>query len=230
MIDQVKGFVEYRYDHLTRKKIVRSYNMILILNILLFIIVVLNRDSIVFMVLTAILITYFIVVNKIIFTVKKLMLRTYLFLGVTSFYSSILIATLSYYYLVKGNNDHNLPIILMIIAVMILGNIVNYLLIKRKIENGKFLEKTKKNEWTTGKALILIGGLIAGRMITQAIRYLEIDKLYPGTYYWLKIFAIIGFLFIMSVQNMILLKAHYIMKFNMEKDECKYINLAERLG
>jgi hypothetical protein len=230
MIDQIKGFVEFRYDHLTRKKIVRSYNMILILNILLFVIVVLNRDYIIFMALPVILIIYFIVVNKIIFTVKKLMMRTYLFMGATSVYSGLLLAAISYYYLVKGLNDHNIPMMLMIIAVMIIGNIMNYLIIKKNIENGKFLEKSKKNEWTTGKALILIGGLVIGRIVTQSIRYLELDKIYPGTYYWLKIFAIFGFLFIISAHNMILLKAYYINKYNMEKDECKYINLAERLG
>ncbi len=230
MLDQVKGFVEFRYDHLSRQKIVRSYIMILFLNIVSFIpVILLSRDIIVYFLSLVMLITYFIVVNIIIFQVKKLMLRTYLFLGTTSVYSGILFA-LIFYYFVKGYKDHNFPLILMIIASMILGSIINYMLIKKSIENGKFLEKREKYKWTTGKALLLVGGIVAGRFIIQAIRYFELDKLYPAANYWLTIFSILVFLFILSGQNMILLKAHYIKKYNLEKDECKYINLADRLG
>lgn len=78
--------------------------------------------------------------------------------------------------------------------------------------------------------MILMGGLVIGRLISQSIIYYDIDKLYPTGYYWLMLIAVFLFLFFISGLNMILLRAHYIKKFNFEKDECKYIDLSERIG
>ena len=229
MLEAIKGFVEFRYDHLTRKNIVRTYIAVLILNLLAFsYISVKSQGKIEVAIIFAMLILYITICNMFIFSVKKLMLRTYLFKGTTGVYSSILIATLCYY-LINEKKGHDLVLIILFTGVLLLSNLSNYILAMRDIKSGKFLKKSSNNVWTTGKVMALVGGIFSVRILYTFIIINGLDIKYPVANRILLLIAYLALVYIFSINNIMLLKAYYIKKYNMEKDECKYVNICERL-
>jgi len=174
------------------------------------------------------LILYMVITNIVIFSVKKLMLKTYLFRGITGLYSSILIAALCYY-LIKGDKSHDLLLIILFVAILLLSNLINYILAMRGIKSGKFLNKNSNNFWTTGKVLALVAGIFSVRIFYAFVIILNLDKQYPVAGQIVILTTYLALAFVLSINNIMLLKAYYIKKFNMEKDECSYINICERL-
>lgn len=229
MNNKVKAFVEFRFDHLIKKDILNSYILIMLFNILLNFLSKGIVDQIVF---GAMLFFYIILSNRILNKVKKFMMRTYLYKGLVSVYLNVLF-TFSFYYVVHIGQSHDYKILFFLFLVGLYFNVVSLILAKLNIKKGAFVKDNidHKYKHRNKKAILVLLSVIFiyGSMIMSLSEF-NLTESTLLILYLVALFCTFYFMFKFNSANVQILKAYYINKFNMERDECNQIDLVERLS
>lgn len=229
MNNKVKAFVEFRFDHLMKKDILNSYVLIMLFNILLNFLSKGIVDQIVF---GAMLFFYIILSNRILNKVKKFMMRTYLYKGLVSIYLNVLF-TLTFYYIVHIGKPHDYPVLFFLFLVVLYFNVVSLILAKLNIKKGAFVKDNidHKYKHRNKKAILVLLSVIFiyGSMIMSLSEF-NLTESTLLILYLVALFCTFFFMFKFNSANVQILKAYYINKFNMERDEFNQIDLVERLS
>lgn len=229
MKSKVKAYVEYRFDHLIKKDILNSYIIIMLFNILLNFLSKGIVDQIFF---GAILFIFIIFSNIVLNRVKKFMMRTYLYKGAVSIYLNILF-TLTFYYFIHIGKPHDYQILFFLFIIVLYFNVVSLILAKHKIKKGAYVKENidYKYKHRNNKAILVLFSVIFiyGSMILSLNEF-NLTETTVLILYLVALFCTFYFMFRFNSVNLQILKAYYIHKFNLERDECNHIDLAERLS
>lgn len=229
MNNKVRAFVEFRFDHLMKKDILNSYILIMLFNIILNFLSKGIVDQILFGVM---LFLYIVLSNRILNRVKKFMMRTYLYKGLVSVYLNVLF-TLAFYYVVHIGKPHDYQTLFFLFLVVLYFNVVNLILAKHNIKKGAYVKDNidYKYKHRNNKALLVLLSVIFiyGSMILNLNEF-NITESTVLILYLVALFCTFYFMFKFNSVNIQILKAYYINKFNMERDEFNHVDLAERLN
>jgi hypothetical protein len=164
-------------------------------------------------------------------SVKKLMMRTYLYKGIVSIYLNILF-TVTFYYVIKIGQQHDFKILFFLFLIAIYFNVVNYILTKYNIKKGRYAKEgiNIKYKISLKKGLLVLLFLIIARVVSMLYIKITFSQYSLLILYFIVLLCTFYFMFIFNRVNLEILKAYYINKFNLEKDECNHIDLAERLS
>lgn len=229
MKSKVKAFVEYRFDnHLMKKNILNSYIIIMLFNILLILLSKGLGEQIIF---GTMLFFFIFISNRVLSSVKKTMMKTYLYKGIVSIYLNILF-TITFYYVIKIGQQHDFKILSFLVLVVIYFNVVSYILAKYNIKKGRYIKEkaNMKFKFSFKNGLIIFLFIIAIRILTMQYITIDVTQYSLFILYFIVLLFTFYFMFIFNRVNLQLLKAYYINKFNLEKDEFNDIDLAKRLS
>lgn len=229
MKSKVKAFVEYRFDnHLMKKNILNSYIIIMLFNILLILLSKGLGEQIIF---GTMLFFFIFISNRVLSNVKKTMMKTYLYKGIVSIYLNILF-TITFYYVIKIGQQHDFKILSFLVLVVIYFNVVSYILAKYNIKKGRYIKEKAniKFRFSLKKGLIIFIFILAVRILTMQYITIDVTQYSLFILYFIVLLFTFYFMFIFNRVNLQLLKAYYINKFNLEKDEFNDIDLAKRLS
>lgn len=228
MKSKVKAFVEFRFDHLIKKDILKSYIIIMLFNIFLNILSKGMGEQFLF---GAMLFFFIFLSNRVLSRIKKFMMRTYLYKGIVSIYLNILFIV-TFYYVIRIGQEHDLKVLSFLFLVVFYFNIVSYILAKYNIRKGRYLKEAinKQYRLNVKKGLLLLLVIIAGRLVINP--YIDLSSPLSSLFIIFFIALLVTFylMFMCNSFNIQLLKAYYINKFNLEKDEFNQIDLADRLS
>jgi hypothetical protein len=228
MKSKVKAFVEFRFDHLIKKDILNSYIIILLFNILLSFLSKGMGDQILF---GAMLFFFIFLSSRVLSRVKKFMMRTYLYKGMVSIYLNILF-TVTFYYVIRIGQLHDLNILFFLFLIVLYFNVVSYILAKYYVKKGRYTkEETTKNYKLNFKTVLLLSlVIIAIRLVITRYVYFSFTFSSLAIIYFIALVVTFYLMFRFNSFNLQLLKAYYINKFNLEKDEFNKVDLADRLS
>lgn len=228
MKSKVKAFVEFKFDHLIKKNILNSYIIIMLFNVLLVFLSKGMGEQILFgaMLLFFILLSY-----RVLKSVKKLMMRTYLYKGIVSIYTNILF-TITFYYVINIGQQHDFQILFFLFLIAIYFNVVSYILAKYNIKKGRYVKEriNMKFKLSLKKGLLIFLFLFMARVVSMLYIKINFSQYSLLILYFIVLLCAFYFMFIFNRVNLQILKAYYINKFNLEKDESNHIDLAERLN
>jgi len=226
MKSKVKAFVEFRFDHLIRKDILNSYIIIMLFNIILNFLSKGIGEQILF---GAMLFFFIILSNRVLSGVKKIMLRTYMYKGIVSIYLNILF-TITFYYVINTGKQHDFKVLFFLFLIATYFNLVSYILAKYNIRKGRYAKEKVNMKSKLDKGLFLFFLILIARIVMMQYLKFSITQYSFLIIYLVGILCAFYFMFIFNSINLQLLKAYYINKFNLEKDECNQIDLAKRLS
>lgn len=227
MKSKIRAFVEYKFDYLMRKNILNSYILVIVFNIILFALSKGVGDQILF---GSILFLFIIISNRILNSVKKFMMRTFLFKGLVSIYLNLLF-TVTFYYVISLGKQHDFKVLFFLLLITVFFNLVSFILAKYNIKKGKYTNRKEivRYKLNKKKALLLVLTIVIARvLVMQYIKFSVLEYSFLILYF-IVILCAFYFMFIFNSVNLQLLKAYYIKKFNLEKDESRYVDLADRL-
>lgn len=229
MKSKVKAFVEYRFDnHLMKKNILNSYIIIMLFNILLIILSKGLGEQILF---GTMLFFFIYISNRVLSNVKKIMMKTYLFKGIVSIYLNVLF-TITFYYVINIGQQHDFKILFFLFLIVLYFNMVSYILAKYNIKKGRYINEKANIKYKLNfkKGLLLFLLIIIARVVTMKYITFDVTQYSLFILYFVVLLCTFYFMFIFNSVNLQLLKAYYINKFNLEKDEFNDIDLAKRLS
>jgi hypothetical protein len=228
MKSKVKAFVEFRFDHLIKKDILKSYIIIMLFNIFLNILSKGMGEQILF---GAMLFFFIFLSNRVLSKVKKFMMRTYLYKGIVSIYLNILF-TVTFYYVLRIGQQHDFNILFFLFLIVLYFNVTSYILAKYNVRKGRYLKEVmnRKYRLNVKKGLLLLLVIIVGSMLVDP--YVDLSSPLSSLLmiFFISLLLTFFLLFRCNSFNMQILKAYYINKFNLEKDEFSHIDLADRLS
>jgi hypothetical protein len=229
MKSKVKAFVEFRFDHLIKKDILNSYIIIMLFNIILNFLSKGLGEQILF---GAMLFFFIFISNRVLSRVKKFMMRTYLYKGIVSIYLNILF-TITFYYVIHINKQHDYEILFFLFLIVLYFNVVSYILAKYNIKKGAYVKENidYKYKHRNKKAILVLLSVIFiyGSMI-MSLNEFNLTETTVLILYLVALFCTFYFMFRFNSVNVQILKAYYIKKFNLEKDELNYVDLEVRLS
>lgn len=228
MKSKVKAFVEFRFDHLIKKDILNSYIIIMLFNILLNFLSKGMGEQILF---GAMLFFFIFLSNWVLSKVKKFMMRTYLYKGMVSLYLNILF-TVTFYYVIRIGQQHDFNILFFLFLIALYFNVTSYTLAKYNVRKGRYIKEgiIKKYKLNFKKVLLLLLVIIAIRLLITRFVYFSYPSSFLAVICLIAIVATFYLMFRFNSFNLQLLKAYYINKFNLEKDEFNHLDLADRLS
>ncbi len=225
MKSKVKAFVDFRFDHLMKKDILNSYIIIMLFNILLYFL----SKGLVDQVLFGTMLFFFIILSNRVLIVKKMMMRTYLYKGIVSIYLNVLF-TMTFYYAINIGKQHDFKILFFLFLIATFFNVVSYISTKYNIKKGRYAkEKINLKSKLDGFLLLFLVIIVANFLLVKYMNF-SITLYSLLILYFIAILFTFYFMFLFNAFNLQLLKAYYIKKFRLEKDECNQIDLAERLS
>ncbi len=226
MKSKVKAFVEFRFDHLIRKDILNSYIIIMLFNILLIFLSKGIGEQILF---GGMLFFFIILSNRVLSSVKKIMLRTYMYKGIVSIYLNILF-TITFYYVINTGKLHDFKVLFFLFLIATYFNLVSYILAKYNIKKGRYAKEKVNIKSKLDSGLFLFFLILIARVVMVQYLKFSITQYSFLIIYFVGILCAFYFMFIFNSINLQLLKAYYINKFNLEKDDFNQIDLAKRLS
>lgn len=225
MEENIRNYVEFRFNELRTFNIFGSYLALLMFN---FPMMVLFRNNWERFLIFGIYALYILGGSIALFKVDKYMMRNYLFKGLTSLYLNVL-AFLMLYRVIELATGNGIVLGLLMVLAFIFYNLLNYISVRRKISRNHYSASNRNFRWDTGKAIALVVSIYLGRLILgMMLQSVNNVAVLAVTAVILIVIPIVAFYFINS-GNMQLLKAYYINKYDLEKPEKAYIDLEDRL-